>query len=126
LTVRKESARTVEADTRKIEQVMVNFAENAAKYGASTRGVQTGCFDRDGEVVFYLRDFGPGIHSEHLPRVFERFYRADSSRTGSAGTGLGLAISKHIVLKHFGRIWVESELGKGATFYFSLPVSSPR
>jgi two-component system phosphate regulon sensor histidine kinase PhoR len=68
-----------------------------------------------------VRDFGPGIASEHLDRIFERFYRIDKARSReSGGTGLGLAIVKHIVLAHGGRVWVESELGKGAAFKFTL------
>jgi len=66
-----------------------------------------------------MRDTGPGIPSEHLDRIFERFYKADPARTGS-GSGLGLAIAKHIVEGHGGRIWGESQLGEGATFFFTL------
>jgi two-component system phosphate regulon sensor histidine kinase PhoR len=70
-----------------------------------------------------VRDFGPGIPSEHLPRLFERFYRVDKARSGeSGGTGLGLAIAKHIVLAHGGTIWAQSELNHGSTFSFTLPV----
>src|SRR6202011_281375 len=75
-------------------------------------------------VEFYVQDFGPGIPSEHLPRLFERFYRVDKARSREAGgTGLGLAIVKHIVLNHGGRIGVNSELGHGSVFWFRLPVS---
>ncbi|MGH9649080.1 MAG: sensor histidine kinase, partial [Terriglobales bacterium] len=70
---------------------------------------------------FYVRDFGPGIASEHVPRLFERFYRVNKawSREGG-GTGLGLAIVKHIVLNHGGTVRAESELGHGCTFFFTL------
>ena len=69
-----------------------------------------------------MRDFGSGIALEHQSRLFERFYRVDKARSReSGGTGLGLAIARHIVEAHHGRIWVESELGQGSTFCFTLP-----
>jgi two-component system, OmpR family, phosphate regulon sensor histidine kinase PhoR len=73
-------------------------------------------------VQFSVRDFGAGIASEHRDRIFERFYRADKARSReSGGTGLGLAIAKHLVEAHGGRIWVESDLGRGSRFCFTLP-----
>ena len=71
-----------------------------------------------------MQDFGPGIPSEHLPRLFERFYRVDKARSReSGGTGLGLAIAKHIVLAHGGKIRAESDLNHGSTFLFTLPIA---
>jgi two-component system phosphate regulon sensor histidine kinase PhoR len=76
-------------------------------------------------VEFYVCDFGPGIASEHLPRLFERFYRVDKARSReSGGTGLGLAIAKHIVRAHGGTIRAESELHLGSTFAFTLPTAA--
>jgi two-component system phosphate regulon sensor histidine kinase PhoR len=81
-----------------------------------------GKFVEDQKVQVYVRDDGPGIPPEALDRVFERFYRVDKARSrDQGGTGLGLSIVKHIVQAHGGKVWVESELGKGATFYFTLP-----
>lgn len=75
-------------------------------------------------VEFYVRDFGPGISSEHVPRLFERFYRVDKARSReSGGTGLGLAIAKHIMFAHGGAIRAESELNHGSAFLFILPTS---
>ena len=75
-------------------------------------------------VEFWVQDFGPGIASEHLERIFERFYRVDKARSREmGGTGLGLAIMKHVVQAHGGRVRAESELGSGATFYFTLPLA---
>jgi two-component system phosphate regulon sensor histidine kinase PhoR len=75
-------------------------------------------------IEFYVRDFGGGISSEHLPRLFERFYRIDKARSReSGGTGLGLAIAKHIMRAHGGSIRADSELNHGSTFAFTLPVA---
>lgn len=111
---------SVRADADKVDQVFANLFENACKYGSPESGITVGARDAKDEVEFFVRDSGKGIPSEHLPRIFERLYRVDSSRQ-SGGTGLGLAIAKHIVLKHGGRIWAESELGRGTTVLFTLP-----
>jgi two-component system, OmpR family, phosphate regulon sensor histidine kinase PhoR len=108
------------ADRDAIHQVFSNLIDNAIKYGEEH--IIVGARDREQAVEFYVRDFGQGIPSEHLPRLFERFYRVDKARSReSGGTGLGLAIVKHIVLQHGGQVRAESELGHGATFCFTLP-----
>ncbi len=123
-----ESLPSVLADREAIHQVFSNLIDNAMKYGRSggrillgarpaQRGVEFG-------VEFYVQDFGAGISSEHLPRLFERFYRVDKARSReSGGTGLGLAIAKHIMFAHGGIIRAESELGHGTTFLFTLPTA---
>ena len=113
------------ADRDALNQVFGNLIENAMKYAPAGKRVRVGAREGDGSVEFYVRDFGPGIASEHLHRIFERFYRVDKARSrDSGGTGLGLAIVKHIVLAHGGAIRAESELGRGATFFFTLPAAS--
>jgi two-component system phosphate regulon sensor histidine kinase PhoR len=119
-------AAQVRADREAIHQIFSNLIENALKYAASGRKVVLGARAAATGVEFYVRDFGPGISSEHLPRLFERFYRVDKARSReSGGTGLGLAIAKHIVLAHGGTIRAESELNHGSTFVFVLPSSEP-
>ena len=127
------------ADLDAIVQVLSNLIENALNYGVSpaSAGQALPGQPLDGalvvlsaailpaapqEVRFCVEDFGAGIASEHLSRLFERFYRVDKTRSReSGGTGLGLSIAKHIVEAHRGRMWVESELGRGSRFCFTLP-----
>lgn len=112
------------ADRDAIHQVFANLIDNALKYASGTKKLEIGAVPRADTVEFYVRDFGPGISSEHLSRLFERFYRVDKARSREAGgTGLGLAIVKHIVLNHGGEAGVSSELGHGSVFWFRLPVS---
>jgi two-component system phosphate regulon sensor histidine kinase PhoR len=122
-----ETAQTpVQADREAIHQVFANLIDNALKYGASGGEIVLGARPVNRGVEFYVADRGPGIPSEHLPRLFERFYRVDKARSReSGGTGLGLAIAKHIVLAHGGTIRAESELFHGSTFLFTLPLAPP-
>ncbi|MGD0546368.1 MAG: ATP-binding protein [Terracidiphilus sp.] len=113
----------VMADADAMNQVFGNLIENALKYARDGKRILVGARLLESEVEFTVRDFGPGIASEYLTRIFERFYRIDKARSReSGGTGLGLAIVKHIVLAHGGRVWAESELGQGAAFHFTLPL----
>jgi two-component system phosphate regulon sensor histidine kinase PhoR len=114
----------VMADPDAMNQVLGNLIENALKYAKSGCRVRLGARLLANDVEFTVQDFGPGIASEHLERIFERFYRIDKARSReSGGTGLGLAIIKRIVQAHGGRVWAESELGAGATFHFTLPLA---
>lgn len=122
LTVINTTTSAVSVDRDAIHQVFGNLIDNAMKYGEGGRKILIGACDTEDGVQFYVRDFGAGIPSEHLPRLFERFYRVDKARSReSGGTGLGLAIAKHVVRAHGGTIKAESELNHGSTFYFTLP-----
>jgi len=112
----------VRADAPRLEQVLVNLIHNAVKFTAPGGEVVLSAQAEGDFVRFGVRDSGVGIPEEDLPRIFERFYRVDRSRTGG-GTGLGLSISRHIVEAHGGRIWAESVEGRGSTFYFTIPAS---
>lgn len=113
------------ADTGRIVQVLTNLLDNALRHTPPQGRVTVGAKTKGNEVVFEVTDTGEGIASEHLPHVFERFYRAEKSRSREGGgSGVGLAISRALVESMGGRVWVESSgLGKGATFAFTLPVS---
>ena len=118
------------ADENAMLQVLGNLLENALKYSSGRpdppRVLLSAREDRaqPGFVEFRVRDFGPGIASEHLPRIFERFYRVEKARSrATGGTGLGLSIARYIVEQHGGRIWAESSLGQGSTFVFTLPLA---
>jgi len=124
LQVENSAEALVDADREAIHQVFSNLIDNAIKYAASGGRVSLGAHPTEYGIQFYVRDFGVGIPSEHLPRLFERFYRVDKARSReSGGTGLGLAIAKHIVFAHGGKIRAESELNHGSVFYFTLPFS---
>ncbi len=126
-----ESLPLVLADREAIHQVFSNLIDNAMKYGRTGGRIQLGAqfveasgAGRPRGIEFYVRDYGAGISSEHLPRLFERFYRVDKARSReSGGTGLGLAIAKHIMRAHGGSIRAESELNHGSTFLFTLPTA---
>jgi len=114
---------TAMADASRLEQVLANLVDNAIKYGRAQGHISVGGKKRDdGKLEIFVRDDGPGIPAESLDRVFERFYRVDKARSREqGGTGLGLSIVKHIVQAHGGEVWVKSEPGKGAAFFFTLP-----
>ncbi|MGA2960660.1 MAG: ATP-binding protein [Candidatus Korobacteraceae bacterium] len=125
LVIQNHASQCVSADRNAAFQVFRNLIDNAIKYAASGGRLEIGARDVEGAVEFFVHDYGPGIGSEHLPRLFERFYRVDKARSReSGGTGLGLAIAKHIVRVHGGAIWAESELNHGSIFFFTLPAAT--
>lgn len=118
----------VKADADLLEQILLNLIDNAVKYGKSGGKVEVRAM-RNGadQVCVSISDDGPGIPSEATDRIFERFFRVDKARSRSqGGTGLGLSIVKHIAQTLGGRVWVESELGKGSTFFFTLKSSAAK
>lgn len=116
----------VAGDRRRLSEVLQNLLDNATQYTLSRGKIMVSAELRGREVVFTVADTGIGIPIADQPRIFERFYRVDAARSRElGGTGLGLSIAKHIVEVHGGRIWVESEVGRGSQFHFSIPVFDP-
>jgi two-component system phosphate regulon sensor histidine kinase PhoR len=117
-----EDLPAVQADASRVQQVVVNLLHNAIKFTSAGGQVILSASQQDEAIVFFVQDTGIGISPDDLPRIFERFYKADRARATS-GTGLGLAIARHLVEAHGGKIWAESELGKGSTFFFTIPLA---
>jgi len=118
-----ENANVVYADKEALFHIILNLADNAVKYSDENKEISissTICSDSEIEII--VKDTGYGIPSNELDRIFERFYTVDKARSRElGGTGLGLSIVRHFVLAHNGRIWAESELGKGSAFHFTIP-----
>ena len=113
---------TIRADETRVQEVLYNLLENAVKYSREGGEIRLQAARRGSEIVLNVSDDGIGISRDQLPRIFERFYRADKARSREhGGTGLGLAIAKHIAQLHGGRIEAESELGRGTTIRMFLP-----
>jgi two-component system phosphate regulon sensor histidine kinase PhoR len=113
---------TVNIDRERLSQTITNLIHNAIKFNRINGSVNITTVSDDKTVTVTVIDTGIGIPKDDLPRVFERFYKADKSRT-NRGSGLGLAIAKHTIEIHDGRIWVQSEEGKGSTFSFTIPLN---
>jgi two-component system, OmpR family, phosphate regulon sensor histidine kinase PhoR len=116
----------IAGDRRRLAEVLQNLVDNATQYTLAGGRIVLSAEARDAEVIFTVADTGIGIPKTDQSRIFERFYRVDAARSREAGgTGLGLAIAKHLVEVHGGRIWVDSEVGQGSEFHFSIPVFDP-
>ncbi|HEY60906.1 MAG TPA: HAMP domain-containing histidine kinase [Anaerolineae bacterium] len=116
----------VRGDEDRILQIILNLLSNALQFTRPGGKVVISINKEHNEIFTSISDTGTGISGEHLPHIFERFYRADKSRTRAhgGGSGIGLTIVKSLVEAHGGKIWVESEVNKGSTFYFTLPLDS--
>jgi two-component system phosphate regulon sensor histidine kinase PhoR len=111
------------ADNRRLQEVLQNLLDNAIQYTLPGGKIMLSAETRGDDVIVTVADTGIGIPQADQPRIFERFYRVDVARSREAGgTGLGLSISKHLVEAQGGRIWVESEVGVGSKFHFSIPI----
>ena len=120
---RVEKIPDIAGDRRRLTEVLQNLLDNAIQYTPAGGEIKVSAGVADSEVVFTVSDTGIGIPQAEQPRIFERFYRADVARSREVGgTGLGLSIAKHLVESHGGRIWVQSEIGQGSQFHFSVPI----
>ncbi|MBN1595192.1 PAS domain-containing protein [candidate division FCPU426 bacterium] len=123
-TIQCEEDLAAEANPPLLEQALVNLIDNAMKYGPAGMELNIRARQSEQEIMIEVADKGPGIAPQHLPRIFERFYRVDKARSRKVGgTGLGLAIVKHIMLAHKGRVQVQSTLGQGSVFTLILPAN---
>ena len=122
-----DSIPMIVADTDKVDQILTNLTNNAVKYAPDGGNITVSGEKRDGVVRMAVIDQGMGIPKEHLAKVFDRFHRIDNRDTRKVGgTGIGLYLVKHLVEAHGGKIWVESEVGKGSSFIFELPDCPPQ
>lgn len=113
----------VYADSNQMKQVLVNLLENAAAYSEEATKIVVAARKANGDLEVSVSDRGAGIPREELEKVFDKFYRGSQKRRRPGGTGLGLAICKSIITAHGGRIWAESQIGRGTTFYCTLPIA---
>jgi signal transduction histidine kinase len=114
---------TMYGDREKIGQVINNFISNAVKYSPAGSAIVLSCKIEEGSIVFSVKDNGIGISQQNLPKLFDRYYRVQGQQTITvAGFGIGLYLAAEIIYRHHGKIWAESEVSVGSTFYFSLPL----
>ena len=117
-----EGLPSIFVDSSRLERVLVNLLHNAIKFTPPGGKIILSTYQKMNTIVFSVKDSGIGIPPKDLPRIFERFYKSDRSRT-DRGTGLGLSIARHLVEAHGGKIWAESRFGEGSTFSFSIPIT---
>ncbi|WP_207420339.1 PAS domain-containing protein [Desertivirga brevis] len=124
--VKNKSSVKLKGDRYRLEQVFANILSNAVKYSPGADRVEIDTYVQANYVITSIKDFGIGIADEDLARIFQRFYRVDATAMKYEGLGLGLFIVSEILIRHSGDFWIESELGKGSTFFFKLPINDLR
>jgi signal transduction histidine kinase len=112
----------VKGDSQRIEQVVINLLSNAIKYSPGASSVEVKMIKQQDKALVAVIDNGLGIAEDKINNLFSRFYRIEEATPNISGLGIGLYLSHEIISRHQGTIWVESELGKGSTFWFSLPL----
>ena len=122
LVVTGDKELEIYADEHRIDQVVVNFVNNAVKYAPESKNIHLHISREGSNVKVCVSDSGPGIPAEHLSHLFDRYWRADHSSVKYTGLGLGLFICSEIITSHGGKIGVESKLGEGSTFWFTIPI----
>jgi len=125
ILVSGESNVLVRGDEMRLEQVILNYMTNAIKYSPDIRELELHSHVQDNYLIVSVKDFGIGIPKENHAEVFRKFYRVEGTAQRFQGLGVGLYICFEIIRRHNGKCWLESEVGKGSTFYFSLPIASP-
>ena len=123
LKIKSNPSAMLSGDRYRLEQVLANFLSNAIKYSPDADEVIIHSVIQNDDLVVSVQDFGIGIEKDNVAKLFERFYRVDNTAMKYEGLGLGLYVSAEILTRHNGSFWIESELGKGSTFYFRLPLS---
>ena len=111
----------INADADKTSWVLNNLLTNAIKFSAADGNIEVAAYEKDGQIIFSVKDGGVGIDAEFIPKLFERYFQVPGSN--EKGTGIGLSISKEFIEAQHGKIWIESEVNKGTTAYFSLPIN---
>jgi signal transduction histidine kinase len=124
LIVEGDKALFINADEQRIDQILVNFVNNAVKYAPNSKQINLKISKEEEHVKIAVTDYGPGIPEDHIPHLFDRYWRASHSGKRYTGLGLGLYICAEIVRRHNGKIGVDSELGKGSTFWFTIPTAA--
>jgi signal transduction histidine kinase len=113
----------VDGDKERLQQVIINLLSNAVKYSPDSKEIFINAISENNQITVSVKDTGIGIDENNFAKIFERYYRIEGQDIHFQGLGIGLFISMDIVQRHNGKLWVESEQGKGSTFYFTIPIN---